>query len=140
MKLKGFHFPTVFMDERIMIVMVVMVQRMGYDQTVEALFEMQQGPVGREEDPVTYDIQMEDIRVEGENSEDRFKNTYLSHIQYYLNQIWIKIVGIPEYVNLEKYLINTEVHGGNEERTIKQLIMEESTYIKENGTEYRNQV
>ena len=42
---------------------------------------------------------------------------------------------IPEDVNLEKYAINPEVHGGNDERKIKQLIMEEATYIKENGTE-----
>ena len=49
-------------------------------------------------------------------------------------------MGIPEDVNIEKYVINPEVHAGNDEREIKQLIMEEATYIKENGTEYKNPV
>ena len=49
-------------------------------------------------------------------------------------------MGIPEDFNLEKYVINSEVHGGNEEMMIKKLIMEEAIYIKENGMEYRNPV
>ena len=48
-QLKGFQFPRVFRDERRTIGMVVMVNKAGYDQTVEALLEMQKEEVGSED-------------------------------------------------------------------------------------------
>ena len=116
--------------------MVVMVNKVGYDQTVEALLEMQREEVRREDFLTTYNVELEDIRVGGKDIEERFKNSYLSQIQYYLNRVWIKIVGVTGEIVLEKYVINPKNHGGREEHTIKQLIMEEAMYIKENGTEY----
>ena len=101
---------------------------------------MQRDEVRKEELPTTYDMELEDIQIGGRDVEERFKNAYLSQIQYYLNRVWIKIVGVPEDIDLDKYTIEPRKHGGREERTIKQLIMEEATYIKENGTEYKNPV
>ena len=83
---------------------------------------------------------MEDLRIGGRDVEERFKNAYLLQIQYYLNRVWIKIVGVTGDIDLDKYVIEPRNHGGQEEGTIKQLIMEEATYIKENGTEYKNPV
>ena len=64
----------------------------------------------------------------------------MSQIQYYLNRVWIKIVRVPGEIDLDKYVIDPKNHGRRKENTIKQLIMEEVTYIKENGTEYKNPV
>ena len=83
---------------------------------------------------------MKDTRIGGRDVDERFKNAYLSQIQYYLNRFWIKIVGVTGDIDLGKYVIDPNNHGGREERTIKQLIMEEATYRKENGTEYNTPV
>jgi len=139
-QVKGFQFPKAFRDERMTIGMVVMVHKHGYDQTITALLNMEKDKVNREEYPVTYDIQMEDIRVGGGDVEDRFKNAYLSQVQYYLNRVWIKIMGIPDEVDLEKYKVNPEIHGGEGDKSIRQLILEDVKYIKENGQEYKNPV
>ena len=113
-----------------------MINKVGYDQTVEALLDMQREEVQREDLPTTYDIELEEIRIGGKDTKERFKNAYLSQIQYYLNRVWIKIVGVPGDIDLKKYVIDSKNHGGREECTIKKLIMEEAMYIKENGTKY----
>ena len=41
---------------------------------------------------------------------------------------------------MEKHLVGPEDHGGHGRKTLKQLIMEDATYIKENGVEYSNPV
>ena len=120
--------------------MVIMVSNVKYDQTGEALLDMQREEVRKEEFPTTYNIELEDIRIGGRDVEEIFKNAYLSQIQYYLKRVWIKIVGVPGDINLDKYVIEPRNHGGQEDWTIKQLIMEEATYIKENGTKYKNPV
>ena len=81
-ELKGFQFPQVFSDERRMIGMVVMVNKVGYDQTVGALLEMQREEVRKEDFLTTYDIELEDTRIGGRDVEERFKNAYLLQIQY----------------------------------------------------------
>ena len=86
-QLKGFQFPRVFSDERRTIGMVIMVSKVGYDRTVEALLEMQREEVRKEEFPTTYDIELEDIRIGGRDMEARLKSAYLSQIQYYLNRV-----------------------------------------------------
>ena len=59
--LKGFQFPRVFSDERRTIGMVIMVSKVGYDRTVEALLDIQSEEVRKEEFPTTYDIELKDI-------------------------------------------------------------------------------
>ena len=54
-----------------------------------------------------------------------------------MNQLWVKIVGVHADIDLEKFPVPPEVHGGTGWVTVKQLIMYEATYIKENGIEYR---
>ena len=92
--------------------MVVMVNKVGYDQTVEALLQMQKEEVRREDYPTTYDVELKDIRIGGKDTEERFKNAYLSQIQYYLNRVWTKIVGVPGDMDLGKYVIDPKNHGG----------------------------
>ena len=70
--------------------MMVMVSKVRYDQTVEALLDMQREEVRNEEFPTTYDIELEDIRIGGRDVEERFKYVYLLQIQYNLNRVWKK--------------------------------------------------
>ena len=88
---------------------------------MDALLEMQREDIKKEDFPTTYDIEFEDIRIGGSDVEERFKNAYLSQIQYYLNRVWIKIVGIPGDIDLDKYVVDPSKHGGREEKTLKQL-------------------
>ena len=57
--------------------MVVMFNKVGYEQTVEALLDMQMEEVQREDFPTTYDIELEDTRIGGRDVEERLKNAYL---------------------------------------------------------------
>ena len=97
---------------------------------MDTILGLQNRHVDRGDYPVTYDVQMKDTRVTGGNMEERFKNAYLSQIQYYLNQVWVKIVGVPADIDIGKIPVPPEVHGGTGEKTIKQLIMDETIYIK----------
>ena len=83
---------------------------------------------------------MEDIRFNKVDAEERYKNAYLSQVQYCLNRVIIKVVGLPKEIDMEKFMVGLEDHGGSGRKTLKQLIMEDATYIKENGVEYSNPV
>ena len=48
-QLKVFQFPRVFRDKRRTIGKLLIVKKVGYDETVEALLETQKEEVGREE-------------------------------------------------------------------------------------------
>ena len=64
------------------------------------------------------------------DAEERYRNSYLSQVQYYLNRVIVKVVGLPKEIDMEKFLVGPEDHGGNGRKTLKQLIMEDATYIK----------
>ena len=83
---------------------------------------------------------MKDIRLFKDDVEKRYRNAYLSQVQYYLNRVIVKVVGLPKEIDMEKYCVGPEDHGGHGTKTLKQLIMEDATYIKENGVEYSNPV
>ena len=87
-----------------------------------------------------YYVQCEDIRVSSEGLEERYQNAYLLQVQYYLNRVIVKLVGIPKDIDIEKFKVAPERHGGKEYKMIKQLLMEETVYVKENGVEYKNPV
>ena len=48
-QLKGFQLPRVFSDERRTIGMVIMVRKVGYNQTVEALLDIQREEFRKDE-------------------------------------------------------------------------------------------
>ena len=73
--------------------MMVMVHRLGYNEMVDTLLVLGKAEVQKEEYPVTYNVQFEDIRVSSDGVEERYKNAYLSQVQYYLNRVIVKIVG-----------------------------------------------
>ena len=52
----------------------------------------------------------------------------------------MKLVGIPKEMDIKEFMVEPGRHGGKEHKTIKQLIMEETVYVKENGVEYKNPV
>ena len=54
---------------------------------------------------------------------DRLKKKYVSQVQYYINQVWVKIVGLPREIEIDSYRVQPKDHGGSEKRTIKQLII-----------------
>ena len=47
---------------------------------------------------------------------------------------------MPKEINMETFMVGPEDHGGSRRKTLKQLIMEDAMYIKENGVEYSNPV
>ena len=49
-------------------------------------------------------------------------------------------MGIPKEIDIEEFMVEPERHGGKESKTIKQLLTEETVYVKENGVEYKNPV
>ena len=70
-QLKGLRFPDALKDSRRTVVMMVMVHRLGYNNMVDTLLGLERTVVQKEEYPVTYDVQCEDIRVSSEGVEDR---------------------------------------------------------------------
>ena len=52
----------------------------------------------------------------------------------------VKVVGLPKEIDMETYVVGPEDHGDSGRKTFKQLIMEDATYVKENGVEYSNPV
>ena len=70
--------------------------------------------------------------------EERYRNAYLTQVQYYMNRVIVKIVVLPKEINMDTFVVGPENHGGSGVRTIKQLIIEDATYIKEHGVEYKN--
>ena len=117
-----------------------MVHRFSYVDVKKAKLECRIKEVSKHEIPVTYDIKMEYIRLIKEDAEKRYKNAYLSQVQYYLNRVIVKVVGLQKEIDMKKFLVGPEDHGGSGRKTLKQLIMEDATYIKESGVEYSNQV
>ena len=85
--------------------MTVMVHRMRYSEVTNDLLGIGGKEVTKDEYPVTYDIQMEDIRVNKENAEERYTNTYLSQVQYYLNRVIVKVVGLPKAIDMEMFMV-----------------------------------
>ena len=73
---------------------------------------------------------MEDIGLRKDDVEERYRNAYLSQVQYYLSRVIVKVVGLPKEINMEKYPVGPEDHGGHGTKTLKKLIMEDATYIK----------
>ena len=120
--------------------MIVMVHRLGYNEMVETLLGLGKTAVQKEEYPVTYDVQCEDIRVSSKGVEERYHNAYLSQVQYYLNRVIVKLLGITKDINIEEFQVAPNRHGGKGYKIIKQLLMEETVYVKENGVEYKNPV
>ena len=45
----------------------------------------------------------------------------------------MKLVGIQKEIDIEEFMVEPGRHGGKESKTIKQLFMEETVYVKENG-------
>ena len=82
-QLKGLRFPDALKDSRRTVAMMVMVHRLGYNETVETLLEMGRAEVQKEEYPTTYDVHCTDIRVSSDGVEDQYQNAYLSQVQYY---------------------------------------------------------
>ena len=105
--------------------MVVIVKRQGYDQIVEEFMELNVEPVSKEAYQTTYDLNIKDIRIDQVNVKDKFKNACLSQVKYYLNWVWVKIVGLPREMEVDNYSVQPKDHGGSEKITIKQLIMED---------------
>ena len=110
--------------------MVVIVHRQGYNNTVEELIRLNEEPAMKTLYPTTYDLQFEDIRIVKDEVKERFKNAYLSQVQYYFNLVWVKIVGLPRELEIDRHYVKSKYHGWNELKTIKQLIMEDTYYIK----------
>ena len=137
-QLKGFRFPAQIGDQIRTVAMTVLVHIMGYNEINDALLGSGGMEVSREEYPVTYNIQMEDIRVNNEGVEERCRNAYLPQVKYYMNRVIVKIVGLPKEINMDTFIVRPENHGGSGVKTIKQLIMKDVTYVKENGVEYKN--
>ena len=81
-QLKGLQLPDALKDRRRTVAMMVMVHRLGYNNTVDALLGLERTVVQKEEYPVTYDVQCEDIRVSSKGVEERYQNAYLSQMQY----------------------------------------------------------
>ena len=115
--------------------MMVMVHRLGYNETVETLLEMGRTEVQKEEYPTTYYVHCADMRVSSYGVEDRYQNAYLSQVQYYSNRVIEKVIGIRKEINIEEFVVEPQRHGGKEIKTIKQLLIEETVYVKENGVE-----
>ena len=55
-QLKGLRFPDALKDSRRTVVMMVMVHRLGYNNTVDTLLGLERTVVQKEEYPVTYDV------------------------------------------------------------------------------------
>ena len=110
--------------------MTVMVNRMRHSEVTNALLGIGGKEVTKDDCPVRYDIQMEDIRVNKENAEESYTNAYLSQVQYYLNRVIVKVVGLPKAIDMETFMVRPEDHGGSGRKTLKQLIMEDAMYIK----------
>ena len=69
-QLKGLRFPDALKDSRRTVAMMIMVHRLGYNETVETLLEMGRTEVQKEEYPTTYDVHCADIRVISDGVED----------------------------------------------------------------------
>ena len=139
-QLRGLRFPAQMNDHRWKMSMTVMVHRMRYSEVTNALFRIGGKEATKNEFTVMYDIQIEDIRVNKENAEERYTNAYLSQVKYYLNRVIFKVVGLPKKIDMETLMVGPEDHGGKGRKTLKQLIMEDATYIKESRVEYSNPV
>ena len=137
---RGIRFPAQLRDKRRTVAMAVTVHRMRYNKVTDAIIGIGERKVAKDEYPVTYDIHMEDVRLNRDNVEERFRNAYLSLVQYYMNRVIVKIVGLPKEINMDTFIVGPENHSGSREKTIKQLIMEDATYVKENGVNYNNPV
>ena len=120
--------------------MMVMVHRLGYNDTVDTLLGLERTVVQKEEYTVMYDVQCEYIRFISEGVEERYQNAYLSQVHYYLNRVIVKLVGIPKDINIEEFKVAPNRHGGKDYKTMKQFLMEDMVYVKENGVEYKNPV
>ena len=118
------------MDHMRTMAMTVMVHRMRYSEVIDAILEIGGREVTKGEFPVMNDIQMEVTRVNRENVEERFRNSYLSQLQYYMIRVIVKIEGLPKEIDMEMFVDGQENHGGSCRKTIKQLIMEDATYVK----------
>ena len=110
-QLRGLRFSAQMKDHRRTMAMTVMVHRMLYSKVTKTLLEIRSKVVTKYEFPVMYDIQMEDIRVNNEDAEERYKNAYLSQVQYYLNRVIVKVVGLLREIDIEKFMVGPENHG-----------------------------
>ena len=81
-QLRGFRFPAQMNDPRQKMAMMVMVHRFWYVEVTKELLECGKIEVSKHDFPVTYDVKMEDIRLIKEGVEERYKNAYLSQVQY----------------------------------------------------------
>ena len=68
-QLKGLRFPDALKDSRRTVVMMVMVHRLGYNNTVDTLLSLKRTVVQKEEYTGTYDVHCEDIRVSSDGVE-----------------------------------------------------------------------
>ena len=100
-QLKGLRFLDALKDSRRTVAMMVMVHRLVYNDTVDTLIGVVRTEVQKEEYPTTYDVHCEDIRVSSDGVEDRYQNEYLSQVQYYLNRVIVKQVGIPKEIDIK---------------------------------------
>ena len=96
--------------------------------------------VSKEAYTATYYLQLEDKNIGQDNVNNRFKNSYLSQLQYYLNQAWFKIVGVPIEIKVYNYNMQLADYVGNEQRTIKKFMMEDVYYIIDNEREHKKPV
>ena len=55
---------------------------------------------------------MEDTIVSGNEVEGRFKNAFNAQVQYYIDRIWFKILGLPSGIGLAEYKIKPENNYG----------------------------
>ena len=124
-QLRGFRSPVQMKDPRRTMAMMVLVNRQSYADVTKALLECDKKERSKKEYPVTYDVKMEDIRLRKDDVEERYRNAYLSQVQYYLNRVIVKVVGLPKGIDMEKYHVGPEDHGGHGRKTLKQLIMVE---------------
>ena len=122
-QLRGLRFLAQIKYHRQTMAMTVMVHRMWYSEVTKALLESGRKEVTKHEFPVTYDIKMEEIRVNKEDSEERYKNAYLSQVHYYLNRVIVKVVGLPKEIDMENFMVGPEDNGGSGSKALKQLIM-----------------
>ena len=109
-QLKGLRFSDALKDSRRTVAMMVMVHRLGYNDTVDTLLEIGRPEVQKEEYPTTYDVHCDNIRVSSDCVEERYQNAYLLQVQYYLNRVIVKLVGIPKEINIEEFTVAPERH------------------------------
>ena len=70
---------------------------------MDVLIKLQSDGISRKQYTVIYGIKMTEIMIDGENVEERFRNSYQMQVQYFTNRVMIRIIGIQGKKDIFKH-------------------------------------